>query len=50
MKLKVRSEYSDKTSCFELKLFSSAPRNYFVRFTRTFKVSGRSVEPISLRQ
>eukprot|EP00493_Phyllostaurus_siculus_P014182 UN14399 len=28
MKLKIRFEYSDKTSCFELKLFSKASRNF----------------------
>eukprot|EP00493_Phyllostaurus_siculus_P020332 UN20657 len=26
MKLKVKSEYSDKTSCFELKLFQNEPK------------------------
>ena len=34
MKPKVGLEYSDKTSYFELKLFSSASRNFSVIFTR----------------
>ncbi len=34
-------EYSDKTSGFELKLFSKASRNFFVDFAKMFKVSER---------
>eukprot|EP00493_Phyllostaurus_siculus_P001289 UN01297 len=37
MKPKVGLEYSDKTSYFELKLFSSASRKFSVSFTTTFQ-------------
>ena len=42
MKLKMRLEYSDKTSFFEVKLFSNASRKFSVDFTDMFKVSERS--------
>ena len=35
-------EYSEKTSCFELKVFSNASRKFSVSFTTIFRVSGRS--------
>ena len=35
----MRLEYSDKTSYFELKLFSKASRRFFVDFTDMFEVS-----------
>ena len=41
MKLKVKLEYSDKTSCFELQRFSSSSRKFSMRSTTTFKVSGK---------
>ena len=42
MKHKMGLKYSDKTSCFELKLFSKASRKFPVDFTNIFKVSERS--------
>ena len=43
-KLKMRLEYSDKTSLFEVKFFffSKASRKFSVHFHTMFKVSGRS--------
>ena len=40
--LKVSLEYSEKTSCFELKLFSNASRKFPVNFMKTCKVFERS--------
>ena len=40
MKLKDSLEYSDKTSCFELKLFSSTSRKFSVTFTARSRYLG----------
>ena len=50
MKVKVSLENSDKTSCFELRLFSNATRKFSVDFMNTFNVSGRSAQLWSLRR
>ena len=39
MKLKMGLEYSNKTSFFELRLFSKASRNFSMDFANMFEVS-----------
>ena len=49
MKLKIRFEYSDKTSCFELKLFFKSLYKISVDFTNICKISERSAYCINVK-